>query len=138
LKQECENINRKVEIASSPPVTQVIFNKYIDEVLISVVISNCGLPGCKDKLAIPFCDNRSAHCSDEVLGKLARCWILVITCPLHTSHIFQIVDVLSLGILKKAKKYQRQNDILRREGDNVLRLFRAYGQATVSKTIRAS
>jgi hypothetical protein len=80
-----------------------------------------------------FC---SAHCSDEVLGKLGMCGILVITYPPHTSHIFQVLDVLLLGILKKAKRYQRHDDTLRREVDHVLRLFRAYEQATTSATIR--
>jgi hypothetical protein len=49
-----DSIDFKVEIASSPYVTQAIFNNYIDEVLIPVVISNRGLPGCKNKPAILF------------------------------------------------------------------------------------
>jgi hypothetical protein len=89
-----DGIDLKVEIASSPYVIQAIFNKYIDEILIPAVISNRSLLSCKDKPAILLCDNCSAHCSDEVLGKLARCWIIVITYPLHTSYIFQILDVL--------------------------------------------
>jgi hypothetical protein len=100
-----DGIDLKVEIASSPYVTQVIFNKCIDEVLIPAVISNRGLPDSNDKPAILFWDNCSAHCSDEILGKLARCWIRVITYPRHISHIFQVPDVLLFGILKKAKKY---------------------------------
>jgi hypothetical protein len=118
-----DGIDLKVEIVSSPCVRQAIFNKYIDEVLIPAVISNHGLPGCKDKPAIIFCDNCSAHCSDEVLGKLARRGILVITYPSHTSHtshIFQVLDVLLFGILKKSKKYQRRDDTLRGEVDHVL------------------
>jgi transposase len=132
-----DDVDLKVEIASSPYVTQAIFNKYINEVLIPAVISNRGLPRCKDKPVILFCDNCSAHCSDEVLGKLAKCGILVIADPPHTSHIFQVLDVLLFGILKKAKKYQRRDDTLRREVDHVLRLFRAYEQATASTKIRA-
>jgi hypothetical protein len=64
--------------------------------------------------------------------------ILVIACPPHTSHIFQALDVLLFGILKKAKKYQRRDNTLRKEMDHVLRLFRAYAQATTSTTIKAS
>jgi hypothetical protein len=96
-----DGIDRKVEIASPPDLTQAIFNKYIDERLIPAVISNRGLPGCKDKPAILFCNNCSAHCSDEVLGKLVGCGILVIAYTPHTSHIFQVFDVLLFGILKK-------------------------------------
>jgi hypothetical protein len=79
-----DSIDLNVEITSSPYVTQVIFNKYIHEGLIPVVISNRGLPGYKDKPAILFCDNCSLHCSDEMLGKYARCGILVITYPPNT------------------------------------------------------
>jgi predicted transcriptional regulator len=42
-----DSIDLKVEIASSPYVTQAIFNKYIDEVLIPAIISNRGLPVVK-------------------------------------------------------------------------------------------
>jgi hypothetical protein len=38
----------------------------------------------------------------------------------------------------KAKKYQRRDDTLRRAGDRVLWLFRAYEQAMASMTIRVS
>jgi hypothetical protein len=107
-------------------------------VLIPAVISNRGLPGCKNKREMLFCDNCSVRCSDEVLGKLDRCGILVITYPPHISHIFQVFDVLLFGILKKAKKYQRRDDTLPREVDHVLRLFRASEQAMASTTIRAS
>jgi hypothetical protein len=51
----------KIEITSSRHVTQDVFNKYIDEVLIPVVLSNRDVPGWKDKRAILFCENCSAH-----------------------------------------------------------------------------
>jgi hypothetical protein len=69
---------------------------------------------------------------------LAEHGILVITYQPNTSHIFQVPDVLFFGILKKAKEYQWRDDTLRKEVYHVLRLFRAYGQATISTTIRAS
>jgi hypothetical protein len=133
-----DGIDFKIEIASSPPVTQEIFTKYIDEVLISAVISNRDLPGCTDKPAILFCDNCSAHCSNAVLDKMARNGILVIAHPPHTSDIFQALDVLLFGILKRAKKDQRRDETLGRGGDDTFRLFRAYEQATASTTVKAS
>jgi hypothetical protein len=133
-----DGIDLKIEIASSPYVTQAIFEKYIDEVLVPAVVANCDLDGCTDKPSILFCDNCSAHCSEDILKKLARHGILVITYPPHTSHLFQVLDVLLFGVLKRAKKYQRRDDTLRKDVDHVLRLFRAYEQATPSTTIRAS
>jgi hypothetical protein len=47
-------------------------------------------------------------------------------------------DSFLFGILKKAKKYQRRDDTLRRKVDHILRLFRASEQATASTTIRVS
>jgi hypothetical protein len=85
-----------------------------------------------------LCDNCSGHCFDEVLNNLPRHEILLIAYPRHTSHASQFLGVLLFGILKRAKKYQRRDEIPRREVDHVLRLFRAYDQATVSMTIRAS
>jgi hypothetical protein len=106
--------------------------------VIPAVLSNRNLAGCKDKPAILLCDNCSAHCSNDVLTKLSRHGVLVITYPPHTSHLFQVLDILLFGILKRAKKYQRRDDTMRREVDHVLRLFRAYEQATASSTVRAS
>jgi hypothetical protein len=42
------------------------------------------------------------------------------------------------GVLKRTKKFQRRDDTLQREVDHVLRLFRAYEQATISSTIGTS
>jgi hypothetical protein len=118
-----------IELASSPFVIQHIVNTYVDEVVILIAISNRELTGCKEKLAVSLGDDSSAHCSDEVLDKLARRWIFVITFPPRTSHAFQILDVLSFGIPKQAKKDRRRDDNLRREGDHVIRLFTAREQA---------
>jgi hypothetical protein len=128
-----DGIDLKIEIAASPYVTQELFNTYIDEVVISVAVANRELAGCSGKPAILLRDNCSAHCCDDVLKKLARHGIHVITYPPHTSHIFQVLDVLLFGVLKRGKKYQRRDDSLHRDVDHVLRLFRAYEQATTSR-----
>jgi hypothetical protein len=134
----CDGIDLKIEIASSASLRQDIFNEYIDEILIPAVISDRGLPGCNHKPAVLFCDDCCAHCSNAALDKMARNGIRVITYPPQTSHIFQALDVLLFGILKRANKYQRRDDMLGQGVDHVLRLFLAYDQATASTTIRAS
>jgi hypothetical protein len=99
-----DGIDLTIQSASSPYVTQNIFKKHIDTVFIPAVISNLDLLGRKDKPAISFCDNCSAHCSNAVLDKIARNGILVIANPPHTSHIFQALDILLSRILKRAKR----------------------------------
>jgi hypothetical protein len=119
-------------------VSHVIFEKFFDAVIIPAVIPNHGIDGCKGKPAIVFCDNCSAHFSDDILKKLDRYVIIVITYPAHVSHLFQVLDVLLFGILKRAKKCQRRNDMIRKEVDHALWLFQADEQVTVSTTTRAS
>jgi hypothetical protein len=58
------------------------------------VVTRTELNGMVSKSAILFCDNWSAHCSEDVLKKLARHGTLVIIYPPHTSHLFQVLDVL--------------------------------------------
>lgn len=59
-----------------------------------------------------FCGNCSARCSGDVLRKLVWYGLLVIIYPAHTSHLFQVLDVLLFGILKRARKYQRRDEKL--------------------------
>jgi hypothetical protein len=85
-----------------------------------------------------FCDNCASHCSDAILRELARNEILVPTYTPHTSHLFQVLDVLLFGRLKVFKKYLPKNDNEDREIDHTLRIFRAYKAVTTSMMIRAS
>jgi hypothetical protein len=65
-----DGVSLRVEPASSASVTQPIFEKYVDQLLIPAVEANRSLPGCAKKQGLPFCDN-GAHCCEEVLSKLA-------------------------------------------------------------------
>jgi hypothetical protein len=54
------------------------------------------------------------------------------------SHIFQVLDVLLFGLVKRSKKYQMHDDTLPIHIDHILRLFRAYEAAMASTTIRVA
>jgi hypothetical protein len=110
----------------------------VDTVLVPEVESNRTLEGCNNKPVILFCDNGSVHCPEGILQKLARQVVIVLTHPPHTSHIFQALDVLLFGVLKRAKKNQHCDDGLPAQVDHVLHLFGAYEQATTSTAVRAS
>jgi hypothetical protein len=100
----------EIEIVSSPCITSVTFKRYLDTILIPAVEADREIPGCAEKPTILFCDNCSGHMSDSILRKLACHAILVIAYPPHTSHIFQVLDVLLFGIAKRSKKYQMRDD----------------------------
>jgi hypothetical protein len=133
-----DGIDLRIQIAPSPYITTDIFVHYLRDVLIPVVESNRRLPGCRKKPSILFCDNCRCHCSDEILQELANHGILVLTYPPHTSHLFQVLDVLLFGRLKAAKKYLPRGEIPSPQVDHVMRVFRAYEMATTSTTIRSS
>lgn len=64
--------------------------------------------------------------------------ILVITYPSHTSHVFQVLDLLLFGVLKINKKHIQKNDSLSPKIDHLFRIFQAYEQSTCSTIIRSS
>jgi hypothetical protein len=52
--------------------------------------------------------------------------------------ILFVLDVPLFGVLKRAKKHQRRDDELPAQVDHILRLFRAYEQATTNRMVRVS
>jgi hypothetical protein len=133
-----DGIDLRIKIAQSPYITKELFLEYLREVVIPSIESNRDLPGCRGKPAIIFCDNCSCHCSEDILRELAHHGVLLITYPPHTSHIFQVLDVLLFGRLKLAKKHLSRNDDLDPQVDHAMRVFRAYEIATTSTTVRSS
>jgi hypothetical protein len=75
-----------------------------------VPLSSHQLPGCQGNYSIIFCDNCSCHCSHDVLRDLATHETFLMTYPPHSSHIFQVLDVLLFGRLKSAKNYLARNE----------------------------
>jgi hypothetical protein len=133
-----DGIDLRIQIAPSSYITTDIFLQYLRDVLIPVVESNRGLPGCRKKPSILFCDNCRCHCSDEILQELANHGILLLPYPPHTSHLFQVLDFLFFGRLKAAKKHLPRSETHFAQVDHVMPIFRAYEIATTSTTIRSS
>jgi hypothetical protein len=73
-----------------------------------------------------------------MLEKLVRHVGLVLTYPPHTSHIFQVLDVLLFGLVKRSKKYQMSDDTLPIHVHHILRLFQIYEATMAGTTIRAA
>jgi hypothetical protein len=99
----CDGIDLRIRIVQSPYITKEMFFEYVRDVVVPTVEANSGLPGCQTKPASMLCDNCSCHCSDDILQELASHGILLITCPPHTSHIFQVLAVMLFGGLKSVK-----------------------------------
>jgi hypothetical protein len=72
------------------------------------------------------------------MKELAIHGIFLITYPPHTSHIFQVLDLLLFGRLRAIKKQVLRDLTLGRDFDYVMRIFRAYEQVTTSVIVRSS
>jgi hypothetical protein len=133
-----DGVNLKNEVAKSACVAKEIFKSYADTVLMPAVESNRTFEWFNGEPAILLCDNCSAHCTEDILQRLTGHAVIVLTYPRYTSHISQVLDVLLLGVLKRAKKNQRCDDELPTQVGRVLRLFRASEQVTTSTPVRVS
>jgi hypothetical protein len=87
---------------------------------------------------ILFMDNLYSPCSGRCLQIIADNNILVISFPPHTSHVFQMLDLVIFGAMKKHKASIEKNRDLNPSADLIFRVFRALELATCSTTIRAS
>jgi hypothetical protein len=132
------NIDLSIEIKDSAYVDTSTFRDYVSNRIIPHITSdrNGELPA--DTPAILFFDNCGSHCKDDVLESLARVWVMVITYPPHTSGIFQVLDKLIFGVLKRAKRHTPKDDKLPAAAYHARRVFVVYEHATTSETIRSA
>ena len=91
-----------------------------------------------NNLVILFFDNCSSHFDEGLSETLAQHIVLVITYPSHTSHIFQVVDLILFDVLKVHKKYFKKNDQIPPKIDHLYRIFQAYEQSTYSTSVRST
>jgi hypothetical protein len=119
-------------------MTRDLFEDYIRTVFIPAVETNHRPPGCQSKPAILFCDKCACHCAQDTLTELAHPGVLVMTCPLHSSQIFQLLDLLLVGRFKAAKKHPMRDPTVSPRRDHVMRLFRADELASINSTVGGS
>ncbi|KAK8884192.1 hypothetical protein M9Y10_043298 [Tritrichomonas musculus] len=132
------NTDLILEVSNSSYVNKEIFTRHIKENFINQVDAERKYCGLEENQAILFFDNCSCHLDEELLQILAEHMILVITYPSHTSHVFQVLDLLLFGVLKDRKKSIQKNDSISPKIDHLFRIFQAYEQNTCSVTIRSS
>jgi hypothetical protein len=72
------------------------------------------------------------------LEELAKNGGMLMTCPAHMSHLFQVGAVLLLDRLKTVKKYLARVQPEDREVGDLLRILRAYETVSASMTVRGS
>lgn len=127
-----------LQVSNSSYVNKQIFNNHIINNFIPQVEIDRKFVNLMDNPAILFFDNCSSHLDEELLQTLAQHMIIVIAYPSHTSHVFQVLDLLLFGVLKVHKKYLKKNDQIPHKIDHLYRIFQAYEQSTCSTTVRSA
>lgn len=132
------DIDLSIHVGNSNYISKEVFNDHIINKFIPQVMNDRKFCGNNNLPAILFLDNCSSHLDDMLLKILADNLILVISYPSHTSHIFQVLDLLLFGVLKVHKKSIQKNDEISPKIDHLYRIFHAYELSTCSTTIRSS
>jgi hypothetical protein len=128
-----KRIDLKIEIAPSFYVTQIIFEKYIDKVLVPVLISNRDIIGYKDNPAILFRDDCSVHCSDAILTSWLNMilWLLLIS----RMHLISLRYLMCSCSESWNWPTNTRDQAMRRQVSHIL-WFRSYEHAAIGITIR--
>jgi hypothetical protein len=100
-----DDIDLIIEMRQPVYTTAELFHRYIAEVFFPTLETNRHLPNCEHKPCTLFYYNCSIHRQDQLFKEFAERGVAVTTSPPHTSHIFQVLDLLLFGRLKAAKKY---------------------------------
>jgi hypothetical protein len=80
-------------------------------------------------------DNCSAHTSPAIIDVLSQHRVKAIIFPLHTSGIFQMLDLVFFGVFKRVKKHLARDPSVPIMEDHAMRIFRACESAGANSTI---
>jgi hypothetical protein len=85
--------------------------------------------------AVFFMDNCSAHVNDDVIRILTEAGVRVITFALHTTQIFQVLDLTLFHVLKRHPRYElsfgNDNATLR----FIVRIYPGFGETMILPNI---
>jgi hypothetical protein len=91
-----------------------------------------------DTPAVPMMDNCSAHIEPATIQLLSDHRAKAIIVPPHTSALFQILDLVLVGVFKHAKKYFVKNPAVLVMVDHAPRMLKACESAKASSMVRSS
>jgi hypothetical protein len=84
-----------------PYMNAALFAEYVSAVFLSDIAKIRSDPRFTDKEAVLLMDNCSLHLREDILQTLADYHVKVVAFPLHTTKIFQWLDLSLVGVLRK-------------------------------------
>jgi hypothetical protein len=119
-------------------VSEELFFEYMTTVFIPYVANIRQRPEFENEPAVLLMDSALPHVSERVLRLLGENKIMAIVFPAHTTNIFQALDLVFFGALKKLKQTATGEFDDESMNDQITKLIQAYEQTATSMTIRGS
>lgn len=114
-----------------------IFEDWINNFFIPFVNSTRNELKLQNEEAILLCDNCNSHISRNVKLVLAQNRIKLISFPPHTSHLFQMLDLVTFGVMKHSQSTMKTPFDRGTQADVIYRNLKAFETATLSSNNRA-
>jgi hypothetical protein len=127
-----------VRVKQPAYIDENIFFEYISQVLVPCVSNLREKPEFSNETAVLLMDLTSPYVSERVLQLLCPNNIMAVVFHAHTTNIFQILDLVLFGVLKKIKQTATGEFDERHVREQITKLLQAYEQTATSMTIRAS
>jgi hypothetical protein len=119
-------------------IDEELFFEHITGIFIPYVDAVRSRAGLGTETAILLMDPARPHTSSRILQTLGEKNIIAITFPAHTTNLFQALDLVFFGTLKKLKPTAVGEFDDRSVNAQIMQLLQADEQAATSATIRGS
>ena len=119
-------------------ITSSIFEEWIEHFFVTFVNDTRNSLNLQNEEAVLFLDGCSSHTSGKVKQILAANKIKMITFPPHASHIFQMLDLVTFGVLKHAKYTIKTPFKNNSQAHNIHKYLKAFEISTISSNNRAA
>jgi hypothetical protein len=132
----CHDQDAMVRRRKPAYVSEELFFDYMVSVFIPYVANVRQRPEFANEPAVLLMDSALSHVSERVLRLLGENMIMVVVFPAHTTSMFQALDLVFFGALKKLKETATGEFDDDSMNDQITKLIHAYEQTVTSMTIR--
>jgi hypothetical protein len=123
---------------SKPYVSRELFLEYITTIFLPCLNELRESEEFEAYEAVLLMDNCSLHVLDEVVAVLTNAQVRIITFATHTTHIFQMLDVVLFGALRKHANGLKIFDEEQSAAAFLLRVYRDFKQTMIEVNIRGA
>jgi hypothetical protein len=132
------NIDFSVKIRDPAYMDQSLFLEYLKDIVLPFIEKQRRTKNLSRQKAVIFSDNVNCHRSDEVQKILGDNNVLLFTFPPHSSHMTQMLDLVTFGNLKNRMRTVKEPEKLSREAIQIYKLFYAWCDSTNLITIQSA